>query len=751
MSASQLRAVHAGRFEWDTWVWQPTPSFPDPDERRAVARLALQWVVDHAIHQWRWMSDAGVPLAQQQLLAQRIRWNSPGTSMARRLESITQNPYLLAQLPLDLVRGLAESRADWWRFIDTLGRHQLGHREHGALARQVGAVVLGMTQNLRAGHTQQSVRQPTATRIPRPGSWLFQVATAINPRNPRDGMEAAYAVIRLMARNKLGEALPIPYTWDGDRLTASMPAHKDDIAWLAWAGVTWMEQAIRDMVTARTGTPAGSLPDGWETVLSAASLILPPTYREALAALWTRPLTLLTGAAGSGKTTLLRALALLRRHYAPQKPLVLTATTAQAAQRLADVVADGISETERPRTLHRFLAETGQWPTTRRGGLATVLQDGWIIVDEASMADVWVLGRLALATVATASRIVLVGDPHQLAPVGPGAPFANLVRTLDALAAQGDLWRPLNPVVALHTIFRTNRDTIRANAQALLARPAPGDGAQNRQLAPFRWDEASQWLAAPTPADRRAQAVAWARRQQEAGVTQWQIITPRKKDAQAINRELSPVFAPLRVPDAPFQVGDRIMQTVNDYLLGLMNGQQGTVVGVDAGESTLTVRMAFEPQPLTVDWDYARTHWTPAWAITIHKAQGSQWPAVALVWNAADPDDPAEDDEDDLSPPEGPEETPASSRPSPAPHAPAHSAWGAWRVPRNLLYTAFTRAQRSFVFIAPDDPTPFLESLRQSPDDAESRNTRLASWITKTIRDNARQFGPPPGGFVDED
>lgn len=728
MSREELRQITLGRFNWNAWILHDNASFPDIRIRQEIAFLAEQWVKDRAISQWQWMRKMKVSPSQQHLLAQMVQISSGGGS-TERYDSITQNPYLLAQISPDLIHGIAQSQADWWHWIDRLGQHQLGHTDYASLARHVGAVVMGMTWSQNRGHTQQMAVNPTSARSMSGNSWLYKISSLINPKKPQEGMEAAYEVIRLIARNELRKYLPVPYTWDHRGIEVAMPANSDDVAWLSWPGLAWMEYAIRDMVTGRISAP-GSLPKGWDAVLGQCGIELSPSYQESLAVVWSRPLTILTGAAGTGKTTLIRALAILRNHYAPDDPLWLTATTAKAAQRIHEVLGQVISEQELPRTLHRLLAESGNWPNAVSGGLVNRVRNGWLVVDEASMADVWLLGRLAISLQGGQGHVVLVGDHHQLAPVGPGAPFDNLVRTFESLVTRGELWQDLSPVTTLTTVFRIQRDTVRANANALLGNKGVTTS--------FCWDNdgveknhGAFWIEGASPEERRKLAVLWAQQQEHDG-TDWQIVTPRQKDAVAINAAISKIFSHVSELDAPFHIGDRIVQIVNDYVVGVVNGQQGKVIAIDP----TTITAFFSPDTMVkVDWDYAQTHWIHSWALTVHKAQGSQWVAVALVWGAA------ENDHQNA-------EILGSSEPSDA--ANRQLLWGQWKVPRNLVYTAFTRAQNHFTFIAPSDPTPFLEELRAQPEEATTRKTRLITLVSKRVHENPRKFSPSPAGLVDD-
>ncbi|MGA8995545.1 MAG: exodeoxyribonuclease V subunit alpha [Nocardioidaceae bacterium] len=382
------------------------------------------------------------------------------------------------------------------------------------------------------------------------------------------------------------------------------------------------------------------------------------------ASAWT---TVLTGGPGSGKTTTVAGLlALLAeqsdRAGAPGLRIALTAPTGKAAARLQEAVASAthrLPERDQRRlgplqavTLHRLLGTRRDNGTRFRQHRGNRLPHDVVVVDESSMVSLTLMTRLVEA-VRPEARLVLVGDPDQLASVEAGAVLADLVSGLAV--------RKPSPVVRLATTHRYGPE-IRALAEALRAGSPDAvldvlrDGAEQVELveedhaeAPWRTRvvEAAAEVRAHADAGRAAEAVAaldahrllCAHRDGPYGVKHWN----RQIEHWLAERTGVPMYEPM-------WVGRPLLVTANDYGLGVYNGDAGVVVRTPQGPRAVVAGS----QGLV---DFATSRMSDVetmFATTIHKSQGSQAAEVTVL----------------LPPPE--------SR----------------LLTRELFYTAVTRAQR---------------------------------------------------------
>ncbi|MCC7370722.1 MAG: AAA family ATPase [Chloroflexi bacterium] len=373
--------------------------------------------------------------------------------------------------------------------------------------------------------------------------------------------------------------------------------------------------------------------------------------RQAVATAATSGCFVLTGGPGVGKTTTTRAL--VRCLKALGRSVTLAAPTGKAARRLGEVV--GLEA----RTLHRLL---GAGPGGFRHGPDDPLPFDVVIVDEASMLDTQ-LARAVVRAIGPGAQLILVGDADQLPSVGPG-------QVLRDVLASGRI-----PSTRLETVFRqaaqsqivTNAHRIRQGLRPDLGAPADlyrlfGKGAPGASgPAP------SDCIFVPAPPARvAAVATEWAAerlpRLLGAPPGEIQAIAPLVRVCQTLNEALQQRLNPGRgQPERPhgalaLRVGDRVIQTHNNYQLGVFNGDTGTILEMEANGG-LTVdfgdgrTVTFGPADL-LDLDHA-------YGLTVHRAQGSEWPGVVVL---------------------------------------ASSSYGPI-LSRNLLYTAITRARKAVVIV----------------------------------------------------
>ena len=286
--------------------------------------------------------------------------------------------------------------------------------------------------------------------------------------------------------------------------------------------------------------------------------------RAAVVEAATRGCFVLTGGPGVGKTTTVRAL--VRCLQALGRSVALAAPTGKAAKRLGDVV--GLEA----RTIHRLL---GAGPQGFRHGARDPLPFEVVIVDEASMLDTQ-LARAVVSAVGPRSQLILVGDADQLPSVGPG-------QVLRDLLASG-----LVPATALTTVFRqAARSQIVQNAHRIRRGELP------ELLPASSLGSEADCVFVPARADRVAAVAAeWAaeRLPRQLGLApgEVQALAPLTRVCQVLNSALQERLNPPRGQAErphgalPLRLGDRVIQTRNNYTLGVFNGDSGRIASTVA-------------------------------------------------------------------------------------------------------------------------------------------------------------------------
>ena len=355
--------------------------------------------------------------------------------------------------------------------------------------------------------------------------------------------------------------------------------------------------------------------------------------RDAIRQAATSQVLLITGGPGTGKTTILNGIMdLLGRMQLRCLP---AAPTGRAAKRLTEVTGEDAS------TIHRLL-EAGIDPETGKMVFckdeSNPLKADAIIIDEMSMVDVQLLHSL-LRAVPENKRIILVGDPDQLPPVGPGYPFGDMLRS-------GAL-----PTVRLTEIFRQAQESlIVMNAHRVNSGELPDLKKVDKDF--FFMRRQSEDAVCQTIRDLCA-----TRLPQKMGIPadQIQVLTPTRKGGIG-TWNLNSVLQEALNPPAPakkerksgeftFREGDRVMQIRNNYDIiwkktdgsavgtGIFNGDVGTITCIDTQQETVTV--VFDDRE--ADYDFTMLNeLEPAYAMTVHKSQGSEYRAVILAaWSGS--------------------------------------------------------------------------------------------------------------------
>jgi len=381
---------------------------------------------------------------------------------------------------------------------------------------------------------------------------------------------------------------------------------------------SWLRQRPTEALHLK-GTSAGDL------IHQHSNAALTDEQRAAVEALLTRTrMVVLTGGPGTGKTTTMRTLILCLESLGVS--YALCATTGRAAKQLA-IATDRMAS-----TVHRYLGlgTMGERPP------AEPINDTVLIIDEASMIDLWLMDQI-VARLGPGNHLFLVGDVDQLPPVGPGAVLHDLID-----AATGVQSSQMT-VVRLEQIFRQEAGDVSliiANCHRIRHGQRP-----IRPSGPV-----SDYFEMPreSPGETLALAVDLAADRLPAflGVPaeEVQVLSPvhggdagvRALNA-ALQARLNPA-APHRneyilgrhAPGQPviLRTGDKVRQTRNDYQKRVFNGDLGTVLSIDREEQLVQVRF----DDATVSYAFAELDdLVHAWAMTVHAAQGSQWPAVVVI------------------------------------------------------------------------------------------------------------------------
>jgi exodeoxyribonuclease V alpha subunit len=322
----------------------------------------------------------------------------------------------------------------------------------------------------------------------------------------------------------------------------------------------------------------------------------------------------ITGGPGTGKTTLLMSLlGVLRR---AKVTFALAAPTGRAAKRMTE------STGEEALTLHRLLEYN-----PREGGFQrhqdNPLRVDVIIVDEASMVDLVLMDQL-LCAIEPHTHLILVGDVDQLPSVGPGSVLRDLIDSERV------------PVAVLRRIFRQERESlIVANAHRILqGQNLEFADARERRDFDFMARESEEEILETIKELLRERLPARLRLHPDEIVQSVQLLTPMHRGMLGtiqLNRELqsllNPVGQGLERGGTTLRVRDKVMQLRNNYDKGVFNGDLGRIVSIDRDDGRIQVdfddkRVAYEAD----EWDEISL----AYATSIHKSQGSEYPVVIL-------------------------------------------------------------------------------------------------------------------------
>ena len=420
----------------------------------------------------------------------------------------------------------------------------------------------------------------------------------------------------------------------------------------------------------------------------ATGLFLDEMQRKAVMEAAKQGILVLTGGPGTGKTTTINAM--IRLFESEGMTILLAAPTGRAAKRMTETTGYEAS------TIHRLLEVSGNPEEETIGGFQrneeNPLDTDVLIIDEVSMVDLPLMNAL-LKAVMPGTRLILVGDQNQLPSVGPGSVLKDIIASR------------CFPVVMLTKIFRqAGESDIVVNAHKInRGEPVILDN-KSRDFFFLKRQEPNVIISVMLTLIQKKLP-----KYVNAGIYDIQVMTPMRKGLLGVER-LNQILQQYLNPPSPeksereyadrlFREGDKVMQIKNNYQLewkiqtkygltvdkgqGVFNGDMGVVREINTYEETITVeydehRQVVYPYSMMDELELA-------YAITVHKSQGSEYPAVVI---------------------------PLLQGPRQLYH-------------RNLLYTAVTRAKKCVTLVGSE--AVFQEMIRNNQD--QKRNTSLAERI----------------------
>ena len=491
---------------------------------------------------------------------------------AKAIDTVSTNPYQLARD----IRGIGFALAD-----ELAAKLEIAKDSPFRLA-------AGLRHVLEEAMMQGHVGLPRTWLIDRTADLLQATSEALDPVLDGEIDE------RRLIQDQVGdtECLFLP----------EMHEAEDDIAAAlierAWQVPPWR---IRDV--------EGAV----KSVEATLALELAEEQREALRLAFKSRLLVITGGPGTGKTTLVRAI--LKGLEKNQLDIMLAAPTGRAARRL------GESSGREASTLHRLLeAEPGRG---FRRDAERPLSGDLLIVDEMSMVDIPLMQAVCNALPEEAA-LFLVGDVDQLPSIGPGQVLLDLIES-------GKL-----PVIRLERIFRQAAESrIVENAHRINKGEMPDlSRSSDADLVDFYAIRA----ATPERAAETLVELVAERIPERFGVDPIdgiQVLCPTNRGligTRTLNEKLQAILNPgaadrIERKDLAYATGDKVMQIENDYEREVYNGDIGRLTLIDRAQKQVTV--SIDGRELIYGFDELDSL-VPAYAITVHKAQGSEYPVVVL-------------------------------------------------------------------------------------------------------------------------
>lgn len=377
-------------------------------------------------------------------------------------------------------------------------------------------------------------------------------------------------------------------------------------------------QSLRRLEHVQSALPSIQIEKAIQWAEAQSRMSFAPEQSDALAMALSNKVSILTGGPGTGKTTILRALVQILS--AKKARILLAAPTGRAAQRLGE--ASG----KHAATLHRLL----RYDAKINGFTMNEdhpLKVDYLIIDETSMLDTPLASAL-LRAIPSNANLLFVGDSFQLPSVGPGQVLRDLMDCSQFATTK------------LQQIFRQRKQSgIVFTAHSILEGQTTVPAKSCRNIR--EWDQRQDFCFIPStePADCVEKVLSCVKyfmqkAGMEKGLMDVQVLAPMHRGTAGvsmINREIQSVINPgsggISLGDMVLRKGDKVIQLKNNYDLGVFNGDMGKIEEIDPDGRSLNVK--FDGREI----EFARSDLGDvglAYAITIHKSQGSQFPVVIL-------------------------------------------------------------------------------------------------------------------------
>ncbi len=487
----------------------------------------------------------------------------------------------------------------------------VGFKSADAIARQVG-IAVDDPQRAEAGvlHTLATLAEEGHTATPRE-QLAERAARILDPSAPpdtRNAPEPPDAKFVDAARRATGSLIASGLAVEEPEGVAHAPLAAQE------AGLAARLRGLLDSASQRPLTGVSRAIDEFER---ATKIALAPAQRAAIELVARAPVAVVTGGPGVGKTTVVKAI--LALFEGARLRTALAAPTGRAAKRMNEATAHAAT------TIHRLLEVDPRKGRFTRDEMTPLDVDA-LIVDESSMVDV-PLAHALVRAIPSGARLVLVGDVDQLPSVGPGSVLRDAIQS------------GVIPTARLTEVFRqAGSSRIVQGAHAILRGDEPASSPPNRMTGSPAGELFIVERERPEEAARTIVEIVEQRIPKAFGLDpkrEVQVLVPMVRGAvgvRALNAELqarlNPTGHEVKRGTNVFRVGDRVMQMRNDYDREIFNGDVGFITDVDDESGALTIRLE-EGREVTAE-DDELDELSLAYACTIHKSQGSEYPAVVI-------------------------------------------------------------------------------------------------------------------------